>query len=324
MIVDNIIAQRNKLLGEVEFTILCDNLSFHRDVAMAKKFLDNKIYLVFLPPGTSHFTQPLDSTAFAVFKMTLAKKARELADALWRSGGAMKLAELLSAATCLAAHISFSKEHVMDSFARTFIFPFDGDAIVERARINAGVPEPKKNGKEASLVAVASQAMANIVAKQRKLRAEVEEATQRVSASVTYSAMYDAHSLIIYEQKRRQEADEKEAALQEERKNKELKRQERERQRDEAAAASQAKREERLAKKRAREEDMERRTCRADDCSRKWTDLRCRDWLYCEYCDNYSLCPEHWSSVLQDAGQALMRRHEAKCDNRPAKRARRK
>lgn len=324
LIVDKIIAQRNLLLGDVELTILCDNLSFHRDVNMAKRLLDHKIYLYYLPPGTTHFTQPLDSTAFAVFKSALSDKAHKIASALQATGGAMKTTELLTAASCIAAIIGFSRERVVDSFIRTKFLPFDGDALLELARINVGVPESKKKSEEQNLRDRAQQVMQQMIHSHRQTLAHLEEGTQRVTVSATYGNMYDAQSLIACDGMRRRDEEYKEAAREEEKRTKELQRQAKVRAREEKVAANQAKRKERIAKKRAREEDIERRTCRAPGCSRKWTDVRYRGWLYCEYSDHYSLCPEHWSSAPHDPGQVLMKRHEKNCDYRRAKRARQK
>lgn len=67
------------LYGGIDITLLAGNLGIHHDADVAQIALRHGVSLVFLPPNTSHFLQPLAQEAFAIYKSVLDKFAVSIA-----------------------------------------------------------------------------------------------------------------------------------------------------------------------------------------------------------------------------------------------------
>ncbi len=121
-------------------TLLVDNLSFHKDLdplVLAKK---NFVYVLFLPPNTSHFLQPLDDLVFARYKTHLARLARQLLLALMETKTKRTPAEIITAVTEAAESIAFKPQAIRDSFKNCGMWPIDYQMIENMAYLNIGKP----------------------------------------------------------------------------------------------------------------------------------------------------------------------------------------
>lgn len=127
--------------GGLQAILFLDNLGVHRSPSAATHARRFGIEMEFLPPNTSHFMQPLDSAVFATFKTNLALYAHELNTALAMTGETLPDAKtsIITRVMFQAEEIALSRDVIVKSFAKT-IFPWDPNAILERARLNIGAP----------------------------------------------------------------------------------------------------------------------------------------------------------------------------------------
>lgn len=111
--------------------LLMDNLSLHKDVEVIKELYDSGFYILFLPPNSSAFLQPLDDILFANFKKMLLKLYKDLLakgrlmdweSAVTRNG--------LVACLYPAFRSSFKKEQVMTAWRNTGLVPYDFPRIL--------------------------------------------------------------------------------------------------------------------------------------------------------------------------------------------------
>lgn len=290
-------------------TVLTDNLEFHHDIeplrAAAAKFVE----LFFLPPNTSHFTQPLDDLVFAVLKQQLEQIALKLASAYANQGKKKSAMEIVTAAAVLASKVALTKDKITSSFRNTFMFPFDPTQLMAAARANIGeVPEADLISLDgpiqvSQIRAAAQRVIATEYAAEGRVIKKVEKVTKRITASVKYKKSYSSAALIALneeEEKAQAEADEVKRANQEEK---------------------EAKQKISLAKKRQRELDLQVRTCRVPGCGLVCNQRNGKLWMWCEHCDAYAICRTDWEAGNNGPGHRLMADHEAQC-GRPKKRSR--
>ena len=115
------------------------NLAVHRDTKGVKHAAGLDVDMMFLPPNTSHFTQPLDNLVFAIYKSELTRLASSLNRSLSAFGEKLEnhSISVLTSVTVAAEAVAFRRDKIIASFANT-IFPWDPNAILDRARRNIG------------------------------------------------------------------------------------------------------------------------------------------------------------------------------------------
>ncbi len=89
----------------LEMFLVSNNLSFHRDIDALSLLAKSLIYMNFLPPNTTHFTQPLDDLVFAIYKSELRRWAEKLLNALQAVGEKSTPLEIITAVQPMAVKV---------------------------------------------------------------------------------------------------------------------------------------------------------------------------------------------------------------------------
>ncbi len=315
-------------------TLLVDNLRFHKDLDPILKAKEDFVYLLFLPPNTSHFLQPLDDLVFARYKAHLARLARELLLALKTTGIKRTPAEIITAVTAAAEKIAFDPQVIRDSFKNCGLWPMDYEMIEKMAYLNIGKPKhtsptksPKKTSREDYRKKVANMVM-ELHSRKQATRKKSEEANLRVTPTAEYGYLFDTDSIIanskevlrFREEKAREKEreNERKAEIKDEKRiQKERKTEEKEQKLRERASIDEAKRLRSVGMKRKREDPPNLElNCIVKMCKLTWNTADKSKWMFCEHCDACCVCQGHWRD---GSGKAVLNDHEGRCPHRPKK-----
>lgn len=283
---------KRRLYRGIDITILADNLGIHHDADVAQIALRDGIRLVFLPPNTSHFTQPLDQVIFAIFKTILDKSAQDIAQESNITGEKMTSSEIMSMATALAAAAAFKEDAIREAFKTSFIWPWDPSGFLDAAQRNVGQSTrrvvERVQSPSGQVRLEARRASSQYLQQARKSFAERKKGFVSVAPKVDYAKSVSAEQLIQLKDAERAK-----------------------RQAD--AALKDAVREEKAAKKREREKI----TCKAPGCKtyeNSPKDKKRNPFRWCDYCDEFGICGVHFEG---EEFAALISEHEASCPMRP-------
>ena len=318
-----------------ECILLTDNLRFHHDLDPIIKANDKLVHLVFLPPNTSHFLQPLDDLVFARYKVHLAAFARELASALQQQGERMSALEIITAVTAAAEDIAFKVDVVKKSFENCGIWPLNVEKIISLAYVNIGkqdltvTPQKSKRpikGQRLSSKEYIKRIQEVVIAKNSKnaeLIAAAKRRNTRVTVTTEYETMWDTSSTL---KKGEIEAENAGIAIKKkedkgnESKEKKMLADRKKIERQNLAEAKAVR-----GLKRNRDGTFDNPAglelkCIADGCL-YWWNTGCNDnWRFCDHCDANGVCESHWDEGPDGAGQRAVADHEERCPRRPKKR----
>jgi hypothetical protein len=302
MVIEKLATIWNRLHPGLLLTLLTDNLSFHRDPDTIEKALNNNIHMFFLPPNTSHFTQPLDDLLFAIYKAELAKHGRKLVQALYVTKEKLNAMLVLTAVTIFAQHVAFSSDNIILAFERVGLSfdesgRWDPSIMIARARANISATMDTPPTVEEQVSKLAEKAVIAKFKEHRDVIEKVNTSTRTVTVTTQYQKMYDSTSILEahYEQV---------DAL-------ELKNAAKEAQQVEKAALQ----EEKAQKKRQREEDFFLRTCRVGGCTARYCQSRNHRFMWCEHCPSFGVCPNHFygETIEAEEGRRVLSAHEEAC-----------
>ncbi len=319
-------------------TLLVDNLRFHKDLDPIIKAKEAFVHLLFLPPNTSHFLQPLDDLVFARYKDHLARLARELLLAIKETDSKRTPAEIITAVTAAAEKIAFTPKAIRESFENCGMWPIDYEKIESMAYLNIGKPRhstspiksPQKASREEYRKTVAGAVMI-LNSRKQATRKQSEKANLRVTPTVEYSKLYDTDSIIAKseevlrfkeEKAREKERDhERKAEINEEKRiQKERRMEEKEQKLREKVSIEEAKRLRGVGRKRKRDDppDLEL-NCIVKGCKLTWNTADKSNWMFCEHCDACCVCQGHWRD---GSGELILTDHEGRCPHHPRKKPR--
>lgn len=317
--------------------LYCDNLPIHRNSEVLRKF-QQILDMQYLPPNTSHFTQPLDDLVFAIYKSQLRRLADKLRNALRHTEETMTPTQILTAVTTEAENLAFRPDKIKKSFRNTGIFPWNPEVILDNAKLNVGraskvlvtlfsifilqdeeqMLEEEQWG-PITIRTMATKVVAEYLEGQRKIVDQVKKSTRRVGISQEYNKASDLTAVLA-------RADE----LEKEEKRKEREKAEKERlryedmliQREAKLRKAEDKEERRKAKelaKRERERDCETRRCKAvvdgQRCKRVYYQNNPVNFIWCDHCWDkpvaFGVCPSHGKNGTST--RALVTDHEKQC-----------
>ena len=122
-----------------EIVLISDNLGIHHQPESIKKALKRDCFQLFLPPNTSHFTQPLDNILFAGLKQRISKLSVEHFDAsLFWSVRNREVREIVLEATLEAFPQIFTVSNIKEAWKNVGIAPFDKKHLQSYACVNLG------------------------------------------------------------------------------------------------------------------------------------------------------------------------------------------
>tara|TARA_R110002050_G_scaffold299808_1_gene466474 strand:- start:183 stop:1904 length:1722 start_codon:yes stop_codon:yes gene_type:complete len=286
-----------------------DNLASHKSTDILASGLRDGFHHIFFPPGTTHWSQPLDNLLFGRLKSDLRLQVEHFKTlSFFTKSGVLRFSFILYLME--RANIVFTKEVVQASFRTCGVFPFDAEIIKKLAE---GHHAAKAIEVKNTLLERTAQALRAI---QGSYHREAEREQARV---VTVSLRARCHSTPVLELHRRHLLKLQE---EEEAKRKQLEKEDQVQKRNEAQLEKAKEKEEKKRKRiEAQHEAAEKRrkldeeavkakeinTCKAG-CGR--TCRKGSDWLGCCYCDVYWMCPACYC-IPSKKGQ--MTKHENNC-----------
>lgn len=297
-----------------EVLLLCDNLGSHRELDTLTWCLEHLIYTLFLPPNTSHFTQPLDDLMFSVYKSML---RLECSRRRWRNLIAgVDTKHIIQQVQQLCEQKAFAKKTIQASFENCGVWPLDTSKIHLRALENNCSSAAVKTSTNLlpACTATATNAVVELIQSFSS-----DPTTITVRHQVDYEKTTTVEELIEAEQKK---ATLKEKTQKEAEDTKILKRQLQEQKKKEKLDQARKKKEEQRSRKRKLEQKKKdalnlkrqklwNKSCRYLGCEKLW--ISSSKWLWCEYCldsDWFGVCSLHCKT---SEGMKLMTKHEASC-----------
>ena len=117
--------------------LIGDNCGIHKCIDVMEKCLQQLVYMMFFPPNTSHFLQPLDDTIFASLKNSLHSKIKDISWEAAVFGSAS--GDLLYGAMFDAIRDTLMKPEVLKgAWERTGLVPYNRQKILSGASVNLG------------------------------------------------------------------------------------------------------------------------------------------------------------------------------------------
>jgi len=273
-------------MNNLEILVVCDNLRQHLDAKNLAFAYKNNVHFMFLPPNTSHVTQPLDQQPFALFKRNIAssvkKKLEWLADDVQTNEHQR---DVLVSSLEEAAIKSFSKQIVVSSFRKIGIWPVDIPLLKQNVQEVIDAARPATAGKKDpnSIEGMVDASFERLVQKRKIVSDLVKNSVRRVSVSTNYTDKSNSRDLL---EKEKQAAEEKA---------------------------------ERVAQKQKRRENRLTLRCRGPHKDKAMPpkypkkDLKEKDeskrWIWCD-CDAYGLCP---ICRYDEEAKAGLKTHEDGC-----------
>jgi hypothetical protein len=255
--------------GSEKVILVVDNATPHKSLDAIKWMHEHNMYMVYLPPNTSHLLQPLDQEAFANWKRHLLLEVKSVNPIRFQT--VESLTEVLIQMGAKAERKAFTKKILVGCWRKTGLYPFDPDVVrgrvvegVENKCIESRTPDPTMNPTMMGLVEL--------------FRRDNQEIGKAIGKKVCVRVQRDTPftSEMLEELSAKQEAEkrlriERGEQKKEARKALQLKRK-REMETKKAAAE-----ERKMAKRRKRVED----SCRV--CDKLWSGAK--SWIGCEHCD---------------------------------------
>lgn len=108
--------------------LVVDNCSAHNrraDIVHGKR---HNVHMIFLPPHTTHFLQPLDVVLFSALKRKVRKEVEKLDARLCVKGirkSAVEYGGVVRCLTCMSSKRAFRRKNVVAAFKKSAIMPFD-------------------------------------------------------------------------------------------------------------------------------------------------------------------------------------------------------
>ena len=238
--------------------------------------------ILFLPPNTTHFTQPLDSFPFGSFKLKVYALLEEKQMISFLNG--KKPAKSTVPEGQEAAKETLSVEKITAAFKETGIWPWNPEILkknVKRDISDLDISEVQK---------MAVQACVDVINESKDKLEQKQKRKISVKTNVTMNYIMDVDDV-----KKLKEKKEEEVKLQEE--AKEL-RAVKKRSREEA-------KENKKKKKKVREQLVHQNTCQGT-CGKY--SLKNTTWVICDYCITFTMCPKCFKTQKR-----VMDEHEQEC-----------
>lgn len=301
--------------------VIGDNLGVHEDLDLRARMVKEGLYMVFLPPNTTHWSQPLDTILFALFKVAARKIITNrnfnnmLAD--------FKLYLSFVEVALTAAKEAFTPQAIRAAYREAGVFPLDADKIL--AKVGTLWNERKKTPRD-PLQDKVTKAVENLVTAANRSNTQSRRKQMVVKANVYNRRQGRTTSELILESKEEEIAKLRvKKEKQEERARKEAERkkikEEKEAAKVERALKKKKKREENALKRKRQEEERKLRTCCITRCIRRHRAGGGAGWTGCEYCDFFWMC-KPCSADLDN--QKRLQLHEKRCPHKPLLKRRKK
>ena len=136
--------------GSEKVILVVDNATPHKSLDAIKWMHEHNMYMVYLPPNTSHLLQPLDQEAFANWKRHLLLEVKSVNPIRFQT--VESLTEVLIQMGAKAERKAFTKKILVGCWRKTGLYPFDPDVVrgrvvegVENKCIESRTPDPTMN-----------------------------------------------------------------------------------------------------------------------------------------------------------------------------------
>lgn len=185
-----------------------DQLGAHQNVESVAVVLQKGVRPIFLPSNTPHFTQPLDSTPFAMLKKKIKiESGKAVFDAIV-SGNKPNLS--IYAGVYKAIEETFNEKVIKSGFEKTGIWPWNPDLILENAnqnlknKVTCSMEETKQ---------IAVDAMTTVLENSRRESGVREESVVRQRGKIPKYGLFTGEKLVEHTKTLEEEKKEKEDAL---------------------------------------------------------------------------------------------------------------
>lgn len=278
--------QRHGMTG-LDILVACDNLRTHLDPETLAYAAKHCVHFIFLPPNTSHVTQPLDRQPFANFKRALEKENMMTAEMLSLGDGNTREHRKILAGNLESAIVQgFSKEAIKASFRDTGLYPVNMQLLSENVdkNINEAKPMVSQESRRNSIVEMVGNVFNNKAKAVDKARDKVKKRTERKSIATKYTSQSTSRDIIGMEKR---------------------------------AASQKTKKQ---LKKRLARHERDKGRCRGRHPNKSVNPVYNQDkeskqpeaehWQWCEICDEFGFCAKCYS---EQEHQTSMATHEASC-----------
>jgi len=295
--------QFNLLHQGLKFLFLMDNLPSHMSEDLAVWGKEHDLDLLFFPPHTSHWLQPLDQTFFSRFKQSVGQIVRELCQlpdgpATWRDHLFSIIERGLQAAS--------SEAIIKDSWRRAGFLPFNKDKIVEMWKKDVFGPSFSSVDETISKTAVSN--CKKVIASKLAIRASLTHGGKMRKTLVPANEVIDRDFLIARRHARLAGEAAKETAHVEKEKDKAA------RDLQNSAVRAQKKELRRLKELNKKKEAIIKKIQKPFRGACQGCPVRRRshhDWKKCGKCELWELCP---ACLLDRKKLQSMENHERNCD----------
>lgn len=265
--------------------LVTDNLSAHLDTQSLKFLAENNVKVIFIPPHTSHFLQPLDNGVNAQLQKGYHAKKRSATRTCVLNGG--QISHLAATLMLETAMEELTRPVIVGAFRRCGIWPIDEEIIRELAEPYLAPPEVSKpplpsHPSSVESLQLLSKALLEKNSKRKVVSVQLDPELDKTSTGDQVLARAAAIEKAKAAQAKEKEQARKDRMVASEERAKILQREKEEKE------ERKAKREE--AKKRRRElETIESgwRKCR-QECGRVKTGAN--KWWFCINCTDLGLC----------------------------------
>ena len=240
-------------------------MGVHKDQDIMKMALLSDVYMLYLPAGTTQWSQPLDNLLFAHLKQEVKKESQSLIFTEFLTDEVVfSFVDIVLHATKRA----FTLQTVASSFKEMGLHPFDELKFLELARINhdPSIPWVGPTKRDEFLIQEVVAGLQTYLSSVKKSREEKAKELKTIEVSVKKNFLYRADELIVQGEKEKVEKEKrlKEKELEKEKKENERKQkreeEERKKQEREALCAERKVKKAKLLKE--REEKREENTCK--------------------------------------------------------------
>jgi len=204
----------------VPLYLLGDNCRIHTRFPLMVEMAMKDIYLIFLPPNTTQFSQPLDSNPFAGLKKNVYKLLEKKNFINQLLGYDPEESKWTIPEAQQAARVAFTPKVIIAGFRNTAIWPWDEEKFLQLAKNNF---DEKKLLEQDELKKICIELCLNLIKEARESRENRKNNTIRGHAEIRRNYCFDLedHRILNEEHEKRElEKEEKKETKKLEKKNK--------------------------------------------------------------------------------------------------------
>eukprot|EP01122_Echinamoeba_exundans_P004425 TRINITY_DN1445_c0_g1_i2.p1 TRINITY_DN1445_c0_g1~~TRINITY_DN1445_c0_g1_i2.p1 ORF type:complete len:395 (-),score=69.29 TRINITY_DN1445_c0_g1_i2:175-1359(-) len=199
-LIEVVVARHELLYQGLKPVLVLDHHTTHEQYNALRFLVERMWKVLFFPPHTTHFLQPLDNVWFARYKSEAAKAVRQSSfrDALERTVTLSPLASVIG----VVARKAFTKESINASFRNTGMHPFDKEKIAVALEKYLGAPSKKP-----ALTAQEETIRLSTDIAKEAFKATTPIKKRQVKNAPAKSTMFTAEQMLKFDEERQEAAE---------------------------------------------------------------------------------------------------------------------